>query len=132
MKKIIAFLLILTAAGLATFTAQADTTNIQVVPFHVQSYSGSGCPGSFNGYAYMTNSAGTMWLTPPAGTVSGTFTDLSGFTSATCVTRSGIPIRWCATNPFPVSASITYELYTYVQSSGLTNGQPITLQVVWH
>ncbi|HEY2328951.1 MAG TPA: hypothetical protein VGI63_03970, partial [Verrucomicrobiae bacterium] len=48
---------------LAGFAAWADQ---QSIPFTVQSGgSGSGCPGAYTGYAKMTNSAGTLWITPP-------------------------------------------------------------------
>jgi hypothetical protein len=130
MKEIIALILTLTAAGLVASTARADTTNIQVVPFHEQSVSGTGCPGSSTGYAYMTNGYGTMWITPPTNITSATFTDLSGDTSVTCVTKYPVT-KYCATNPIPMS-SLNCEFYIYVKSSGLTNGQPMTLQLVWH
>jgi hypothetical protein len=134
MKKNIALLLTVTAACLAAFTARADTTNIQVVPFHVQSVSGPGCPGTYTGYAYMTNSGGIMWLKPAINSTGATFTDLSGNTSATCVHLQLPVTAWCDTNSvtFPVVSSGSYEMYIYVQNAGLTNGQPMKLQVVWH
>ncbi len=120
--------------GLAARIARADTTNTQTVPFHPLSVSSGGCPGTFTGYAYMTNNAAIMWVTPPPGTSSGTMNNLSGYNSAVCVTRSGVPIKSCDTNSvtFAATNSYSYELYLYVKTSGPTNGQPMTVQVIWH
>lgn len=137
MKKNLSLLCSIIAVSLlAAFAARADTTNIQTVPFHVQSASATGCPGTNFGYAYMTNSAGTMWFKPTNST-SGTLTDISGlaapYVSTACVTRQMPVAKWCDTNAasFPIVSGNNYELYIFVKTSGLTNGQPMTLQVVW-
>lgn len=135
MKKIILQIILgVLVFNLAACVARADTTNVQIVPFHGQSVTNSGCPGSYTGYAYMTNNAGTMWIKPPANVLSGTFTDRSGNTSAMCVTRQ-IPItQWCNTNSvgFTVVSGNSYEFYARVKNDGLTNAQPLMLQIVWH
>ena len=128
----IAFLL-LVARG-----ATADpVTNIQVVLFKTGSVTNTGCPGSYTGKTYLTNSAGTMWLTPPTNCTSATLTDLSAFAapylSTACASRKMPLASWCATNSvtFPVVGGNSYELLVYVRTAGLTNCTPMTLQVVW-
>jgi hypothetical protein len=129
------FIVLLLLAGRGAY---ADTTNIQTVLFRLQSVSGTGCPGSYTGYSYMTNNVGTMWLAPPTNTVSGTLTDISGYAapylSVACVTRKSGLLKWCDTNSvtFPATNSTSYELYVRVKSAALTNGTPMTLQIVWH
>lgn len=98
--------------------------------------SGSGCPGTYKGYAKMTNSVGAFFITPPAGTTNGTFTDASGlsapYVSVACVVCSDFS-SWCNTNSvtFPASSSKQYSLTVYVKSSPPTNGQPMNLQITW-
>jgi hypothetical protein len=103
--------------------------------------SGSGCIGTYYAYAKMTNSSGTYWLTPPAGTTNGIFKDASGFpapyASATTVIRRSDLTSWCANTTngvsFPASSSTTYTMTVYVnsQTPPPTNGQPMKLQVTW-
>jgi len=123
-------------AGVISHIAMADT---QIIPFTPQSSgTGGGCPGVSTGFAKMTNSAGTFTLTPPTNTVSGTFSDTSDFGSnyvsvayVTCGLSS-----WCDTNSvtFPATNSKTYKCTVFVKSPlpPPTNGQPISLQIVWH
>ncbi len=136
MNKIIAKLALAAVAGWLVGVAVADQ---QTVSFTVQSGgSGSGCPGTYNGFAKMTNSAGTFSITPPTNTTSGTFTDASGFgapyVSVAYVKRNDL-VSWCGTNSvtFPATNSKTYQLTVYVKSTLAppTNGQPVTLQVTW-
>jgi hypothetical protein len=133
MKKILLQTTLLLLAA-AAHDARADTTNIQAVPYHLSANTNAPCLGNSTGYAYMTNSAGTMWLKPPANTVSGTFTDLSGYALAIRVTRQLPVYSWCDTNAvtFTATSANNYELYIYMNNAGLTNGQLLTVQVVWH
>lgn len=125
----------LTACVNLTTTSISDT---QCIPFTVKSVSGSGCPGSYTGYAKMTNSAGSVWITPPATATNGTFTDLSGFpspyVSVASVTRLSDHATWCGTNSvsFPATNSNTYQLMVVVKNTPPpTNGQPMNLQIIW-
>jgi hypothetical protein len=133
----VCLLAIVTLTGLAAGLAGAD----QILPFNKQSGgSGSGCPGAYTGFAKMTNSAGGIWITPPANTSSGTFTDASGFSapymSVTWVQRKNDGMTWCSTNTvtFPATNSTSYELFVYVKNTPPppTNGQAMDLQVTWH
>jgi hypothetical protein len=123
-------------AGCATHL-QTESNTTETIPFTKQSGgSGSGCPGAYTGYAKMTNSTGAIWLTPPAGTTSGTFTDASGlpapYLSVAWVKCNNLS-TWCNTNSvtFPATSSHQYQLIVYVKSSPPTNGQPMNLQVTW-
>jgi len=128
-------LIVLALAGFMTCVAVAD---VQLIPFTVKTVSGSGCPGSYTGYAKMTNNAGTIWIAPPTNAVSGTLTDASGFpspyVSVACVLRNDLT-TWCGTNSvtFPATNSKTYSLSVYVKNTPPppTNGQPMTLQITW-
>jgi hypothetical protein len=122
--------------GVIGHIAMADT---QVIPFTPKSSgTGGGCPGIYTGFATMTNSVGTFALTPPTNATSGTFTDTSGFgapyVSVACVT-CGLS-KWCDTNSvtFPATNSLKYSCTVYVKSPlpPPTNGQSISLQIVWH
>jgi hypothetical protein len=87
----------------------------------------------------MTNSAGSVWLTPPTNATSGTFTNASGFAppyvSVACVLRKSDLMSWCGTNSvtFPVTNTAQYSLTVYVKNTPPppTNGQPVNLQVIW-
>jgi hypothetical protein len=123
---------------LAVCIAWADSQNI---PFTLKSGGGGpSCPGTYTGYAKMTNSTGSIWITPPAHTSSGTFTDASGFpppyVSAAYVARKSDLASWCGTNTvtFPATNSTSYQLVIYVKSTPPppTNGQPMQLQITWH
>lgn len=133
----------ITALTLIGFTASlawaAQQNENQTRPFTVQSSgSGSGCPGTWTGYAKMTNGAGAFAITPPTNATSGTFTDASGFAapyvSVACVKRNDL-VTWCETNSvtFPATNSKTYQLTVYVKSPvpPPTNGQPMNLQITW-
>lgn len=126
-------------AGFAAGLAWAADTISQAIPITVQSGgSGSGCPGTWTGYAKMTNAAGTFFITPPTNATSGTFTDVSGFAqpyaSVACVKQNDL-VTWCGTNSvtFPATSSNTYLLTVYVKSPvpPPTNGQPINVQITW-
>lgn len=130
---------ILALAGFTAAIALADQTITQTISFKTQSGgSGSGCPGTYNGLAQMTNDTGGSWITPPTNAVSGTFTDASGFASpyvsVAYVKRNDL-VKWCDTNSvtFPATNSKTYQLTVYVKSPlpPPTNGQPMNLQVTW-
>jgi len=131
--KIIATLLL---TGFAACVALADTEGI-VTTFGQGSTS---CIGKYYAYAKITNSAGSIWITPPTNTTSGTFTDISNFstnyTSGVLVTRKKDLVTWCGTNSvtFPATNSTSYQMTAYVtsQTPPPTNGQPLTLQIVWH
>ena len=118
-------------------TVRADT---QTIPFTATGGgSGSGCPGTYTGYAKMTNGSGTFWITPPAGTTNGTLTDASGFAapyvSVAVVKRKSDQFAWCGTNSVTFMATNTqqYALTVDVKSTlpPPTNGQPMTLQITW-
>jgi hypothetical protein len=138
MKKILAQFTVAAVAGLLTITAMADLT--QNIPFTAKIVSGSGCPGASTGYAKMTNSTGSLWITPPTNTTSGTFTDASGFgapyVSVVNVTRKSDLATWCETNSvtFPATNSTSYSLAAYVKNTPPppTNGQALSLQITWH
>jgi hypothetical protein len=137
MKKLISKFAVAALAGLMACAALADT---QQIPFTVKTVSGSGCPGAYTGYAKMTNSAGSIWITPPTNTTSGTLTDASGFgapyVSVACVDRKSDLVSWCGTNSvtFPATISTSYQLMIVVKSTPPppTNGQPMNLQITWH
>ena len=97
------------------------------------------CSGVYYAYAKMTNSTGGLWLTPPAGTTSGIFTDASGFplpySSVVQVTRRNDGTTWCEATSvtFPATNTTSYQLIVYVTSPTPppTNGQPMTLEIQW-
>jgi hypothetical protein len=130
-----------TALVLAGLMAGIAAPQNQGVPAIVGQGSGTGCIGTYYAMAEMTNSSGTFWLTPPAGTTNGIFKDVSGFqppyTSATTVIRRSDLNTWCSNTTsgvsFPASSSTSYELIAYVTSKTPppTNGQPIILQITW-
>lgn len=125
-------------AGFAACIAWADQ---QTIPFTPQnSGSGSGCPGTWTGYAKMTNTTdGTLWIKPPTNAISGTLTDVSGFAapyeSVAYVKRQSDLKTWCDTNSvtFPVTNTTKYQLIIYVKSTPPppTNGQPMNIQATW-
>lgn len=129
----------LSLASLAGWAAWADTVIRQGDKATIVSGS-STCSGAYNALAKMTNSAGSVWLTPPANTSTGTFTNASGFAAPfaakVLVTRKSNLVTWCGTNTVTFSAtnSTSYSLAVYVTSATPppTNGQPMTLQVTWH
>jgi hypothetical protein len=126
---------ILVLVGLAGFVSLADN---QMIPFTPQTVSGTGCPGAYTGFAKMTNSTGSFWITPPTNTTTGTLTDISGFsapyTSVACV-KSRTGLNWCETNSvsFPATNSTSYTLTICVKSPlpPPTNGQPVNIQITW-
>jgi hypothetical protein len=130
------FVTVLAITGFMTVMALAG---IQQIPFTAKTASGSGCPGASTGYAKMTNSIGSIWITPPTNTSSGTFTDASGFgapyVSVAYVERKSDGASWCGTNSvtFPATNSASYQLVVYVKNTPPppTNGQPMSLQITW-
>lgn len=135
-------------ATLAALVLTGCATNVglqgnatQAIPFTPQnSGSGSSCPGTWTGYARMTNTTdGTIWIKPPANAVSGTLTDASvgasNYVSVACVKRQSDQFKWCDTNSvtFPVANTAKYSLYIYVKSPlpPPTNSQPIDIQITW-
>ena len=129
----------MTLAGLTASVGLADQQNIPFTP--QSSGSGSGCPGTWTGYAKMTNATdGSLWVTPPTNAISGTLTDASGFAapyvSVATVKRQSDLVKWCDTNSvnFPVTNTAKYSLIVYVKSPlpPPTNGQSLNLQVTWH
>ncbi len=133
--KIIALL------ALTGFVASLAWADQQKIPFTPQnSGSGSSCPGTWTGYAKMTNTTdGTIWVKPPTNAISGTLTDASNngsnYVSVACVKRLSDQMKWCDTNSvtFPVTNTAKYSLYIYVKSPlpPPTNSQPIDIQVTW-
>jgi len=132
--KIRSIITLLAVTGLMVGVAWADN---QMIPITLQSGTGTGCVGSFVGYAKMTNSSGSVWITPPANTTTGTFADESSFDS----NYVSIATVVCLTNPAPIcgsnnvtfkaSSKAKYELVVYVKSSPPTNGEPLNLQITW-
>ncbi len=129
-------LAVLALAGFAAGVAWADQ---QSIPFTKKSGgSGGGCPGTYTGYAKMTNSAGSFFITPPTNVVSGTLTDASGIPSpyvSVAYVSCSDSSSWCDTNSvtFPATHSKTYTLAVYVKSPTPppTNGQPMNIQITW-
>jgi hypothetical protein len=125
--------------GLMGWVARAD---VQLVAFKLSSGGSTNtpCSGAYTGYARMTNSAGSLWIRPPTNTTTGTFTDASGFGppywSVVTVLRQSDFASWCQTNSvtFPATNGTSYELTLWVKSTPPppTNGQPLSLQIVWH
>ena len=138
---------IITLSALAALVLTGCATNVGIqgtttecIPFTVQTVSGSGCPGAYNGLARMTNSDGTFWISGTnASGSTGTFTDVSSFAapyaSVVQVVRKSDNTKWCAANSvtFPVASTAKYSFTVYVKSPvpPPTNSQPITLQLVW-
>jgi hypothetical protein len=131
---------LITAVALTGFAAGVAWADQQAIPFTKKSGgSGSGCPGAYTGYAKITNSTGSIWITPPTNAVSGTLTDASGFpspyVSVGYVTRKSDSVTWCGTNSvtFPATNSTSYQLIVYVKNTPPppTNGQPMNLQITW-
>jgi hypothetical protein len=130
---------ILGVAGLTTFAVLADPI-FQDIPITLSpGGSGPGCPGAYVGYSKMTNSSGSIWITPPVGTTSGTLTDITGlpspYTSAVYVARKSDLATWCDTDSvtFPATHSNSYQLLVFVTSTPApTNGTPLILQIVWN
>jgi hypothetical protein len=123
----------LVLAGFAGFI-KADQT--ETIPC-VTGQNTNSCAGVYYACAKMTNSAGAVWITPPAGTKTGTFTDASGFpspyTSSAVVMRKSDQKTWCQTNSitFPATNS-SYSMVVCITSTPPpTNGQPMTLQIQW-
>jgi hypothetical protein len=130
---------VLAVVGLATCAVLADPI-FQDIPITLSSGGiGSECPGAYVGYSKMTNSSGSIWITPPAGTSSGTLTDVSGlpapYTSAVYAARKSDLATWCDTDgvTFPATHSDSYQLIVFVTSTPApTNGTPLILQIVWN
>jgi hypothetical protein len=135
---IVSFMLLVVFAACVVW-ADPITQNI---PFTQQSGGATNipCPGTYTGYSRMTNTDGSIWLTPPTNTTTGTFTNASGFAppffSVAWVKRKSDSMTWCGTNSvtFPATNSTSYQLIMYVKSTPPppTNGQPMTLQIIWH
>lgn len=131
----------LIALSLIGCTACLALADQQAIPFTPQnSGTGSGCPGTWTGYARMTNTTdGTLWIKPPTNAISGTLTDASGFVSpyvsVAYVKRKSDFVTWCGTNSvnFPVTNTAKYALTIYVKSPlpPPTNGQPLDIQITW-
>jgi len=120
----------------------APTTNIQTFNVVISSgYHGQlvTCTNTtFYGQVFMTNNTGLPWLTPPPGTTTGTFSDISGYPtdyhSYQIVKRKIDSFYWksCDGVTFPATNS-SYELANYITEPYPTNAtlMTITLQVVW-
>jgi hypothetical protein len=110
-----------------------------VAPYVASGGQGSDCPGPFTAYSIMTNSTGSVWITPPAGTTNGILTDLSSFpapyASVASVMRKSDLMTWCAGNyvEFPVTNGDKFQLKVFVISAVPTNTPlALTLQIAWH
>lgn len=130
---------LLAMVGFTACVALAADTSTQTIKFTQQSGgSGTGCPGATLGYALMTNSDGTYWITPPTNTISGTLTDASAFGTnyvSIAYVRCNNMIAWCGTNhvTFPATNSLKYRLEVAVKNTPPppTNGQPMSLKITW-
>jgi hypothetical protein len=117
---------------------QAQSTQTKTISIS-KGTSGGGCPGTYLGYLKMTNSLGTYWVTPPAGTSYGTLSDVSGYgapyVSVATVVRQSDFMTWCGTNgvSFPATNTMKYSLTIYVKVPTPTNAttQTVTGQIVW-
>ncbi len=130
--------LALTITGLGVGAAVASVPVFETLPLTVISGGqGSACPGRFYSYTSMTNSAGSIWITPPAGTTNGILTDISGYpapyASVATVMRRSDMMTWCAGNyvDFPVTSGEKFQLKVFVIAGQPTNGLPATLQIQW-
>ena len=139
-KSIVGQILALLAlTSLLAGSAWAQQSSSQCLPFIMKAGgSGSGCPGVYTGYAKMTNSIGSFWITPPTNTISGTLTNATTggdpFAAVACVQRKNDVTIWCDTNcvTFPATNTAQYQLVIYAKSTPPpTNGQPILVQITW-
>jgi hypothetical protein len=99
---------------------------------------GSDCPGPFTAYATMTNGAGSIWITPPAGTTNATLTDISVFpppyASVAEAMRKSDLMTCCSdtTVSFPVTNGNSFGLKVFVISPPPTNSPfKLILQINW-
>ena len=129
------FVVVCALAGLVASVALADT--MQQSDSATVSQGSATCTGTYYALAKMTNSTGTFYITPPSGTHNGTFSDMSGmggsYRSVVSVIRKSDGTSFCTGSnsvAFPASSS-SYLMTVYVTSRGITNSQPLTLQVVW-
>jgi hypothetical protein len=130
---------IIAALAVGGFVAGVAWADTECIPFTVSTGQGTGCIGSFTGYAKYTNTAGTLWITPSNGVTSGTFTDTSGYgsnyVSIASVERQSDRMFWCGTNnvTFPATNTQRYQLVVYVKNTPPppTNGAPMNLQLNW-
>jgi hypothetical protein len=125
----------LAVTGLAVSMVWADN---QMVPYTPKPGTGTGCIGGYVGYAKMTNSAGSIWITPPPNTTYGTLTDGSSFGSnyvsiATVTCATNLTSTQCESNSitFKASSNSKYQLVVYVKQSPPTNGESLNLLVSW-
>ena len=136
LKCIVAVVTLVLAGGWASF---ASIPVVQfLAPYVAPGGQGSDCPGPFTGYSIMTNSAGSIWITPPAGTTHGILTDISGYpapyASVASVMRKSDLMTWCAGNyvDFPVTNGDRFQLKMFVVSAMPTNTPVnLVLQIQW-
>ena len=109
-----------------------------IVPSVGSGGQGSDCPGPFTAYSIMTNSTGSTWITPPAGTTNAILTDISDYpapyASVASVVRKSDLMTWCAGNyvDFPVTNGDRFQLKVYVVSAVPTNSPfNLVLQIQW-
>lgn len=143
MKNMFKKFVAIAALCIAAFVANAQTTNTEILKTVIEpGYNGQVVPCTnftYYGVVKMTNGSGTFWLIPPAGTKTGTFTDLSGYppnyTSAVIATRrmDGFSTHGCGSITFPATNS-SYSLTAYVLAPYPNNAtnQVLTVQVIWN
>jgi len=109
-----------------------------IAPQFVSGGSGSDCPGPFTAYSIMTNSVGTLWITPPTGTTNAILEDVSDYpapyASVASVVRKSDLMTWCAGNyvDFPVTNGNQFQLKIFVVSAIPTNTPlKLQMQVTW-
>ena len=130
---------ILAAVALAGYSASlASVPAFQGVAASVQAGgTGTDCPGPYTAVITLTNSAGSIWITPPAGETNAILTDVSPYpvpyASVVSAMRRIDGMYWCAGDSvtFPVDGTDKYQMKLYVVSGTVTNGQPLTLQITY-
>lgn len=134
-------LIIAYALLVSAFAVNAQTTQVRSTAIS-SGYGGQVVPCTnltFYGVVKMTNNTGGFWLTPPPGTKTGTFTDLSGYppnyTSAVVVDRriDGFLSHGCGSVTFDATNS-SYSLSCYVIAPYPNNAtnMVLTVEVQWN
>jgi hypothetical protein len=123
--------------GITHTVAMAQITNItERIKTVIGTDGGSGCPGGMYGFVRMTNSVGSIWLTPPAGTTLGVLSDISGYpppySSRAVVEQRSNGVSWCDTNSvtFPATNSTSYMLVIVVKTTPPPTN--VIVQLQWY
>jgi len=128
------------AGGFIHSDALAQSCIVEPLPATMSSGSNS-YAGSYYAFVRATNSSGGLWIVPSNGVQSCTVSDISGFSapyaSMLIAARKDGAHTWYTNKNcsliFPVTNTISYSINLYVTSvpPPPTNGQPLTLQIMW-